>query len=114
MICLSRNLLQVETLHSISDIDEQFKTEYDTSEIDQVLFKRFWQRNQRYQTLCLPCVQKRKNKEHEGILLDDRSSDDGSVDIDNKLSTSDMTQSAESIMARWHAEAQRRLAMSSN
>lgn len=105
-ICLSRNLLQVETLHSISDIDEQFKNEYQTEEIDQVLFKRFWQRNQRYQTTCLPCVSSRKQATKEKIIDDDRSTDDES---DNNLASEDMTQTAESILAKWYVAAQGRL-----
>ena len=42
LIHRSRNLLQVESLHSISEIDEQYKNEYKTDEIDQVRFKMFW------------------------------------------------------------------------
>jgi len=110
-ICLSRNLLQVETLHSISDIDEQFKNEYQTEDIDQVLFKRFWQRNQRFQTICLPCVQKRKSKEHEQIISDDRSLDGDSQKI---LSSDNMAHSAESILANWYATAQKRLEIHEN
>ena len=105
-ICLSRNLLQVETLHSVSEIDEQFKNEYRTDEVDQVLFKSFWRRNQRYQTFCLPCIQKRQQKEREEIITDDRSSDD---EVDMALTSDVMTQSAESILATWHATARKRL-----
>jgi len=104
-ICLSRNLLQVETLHSLSNIDEEYKHEYRTDEIDQVLFKRFWTRHQQYQTICLPCVQIRQRREREGIISDDRSSDDSSTD---NLASAYLTQSAETIMSRWFATAQRR------
>ena len=105
-ICLSRNLLQVETLHSVSEIDEQFKNEYRTEEVDQVLFKTFWRRNQRYQTVCLSCIQKRQHKEREEIITDDRSSDDK---VDMALTSEVMTQSAESILASWYAAARKRL-----
>jgi len=103
-ICLSRNLLQVETLHSIEIIDEQFKNSYGTEEMDQVLFKRFWQRNQQYQTICLPCVQKKKNKEHDQIIMDDRSLDDG---FDDNLASDDLTRTSESILASWYAAAKK-------
>ena len=45
-VCLSRNLLQVEPFHSLESIDQQFMDEYRTDEIDQVLFKKFYQRTQ--------------------------------------------------------------------
>jgi len=106
-ICLSRNLLQVETLHNVADVDEQFKNEYRTEEIDQVLFKRFWQRNQRYQTICLPCIQKRKSKEHEKIITDDRSLDES--DSSNNLTSDDMDHTAKSILSNWYVAARNRL-----
>ena len=101
-ICLSRNLLQVESLHSIEDIDEQFKNLHKTEEIDQVLFKRFWHHNQRYQTICLPCIQKRKSKEHEQIIGDDKSLDDNS---DDNLASDDLTGASELILSSWYAAA---------
>ena len=103
----SRNLLQVESLHSISEIDEQYKTEYKTDEIDQVRFKMFWKRHQRYQTICLPCVQARKRKEMEGIILDDRSSDSSSDG--NGLASEDITISASNILSNWYAAARKNL-----
>jgi hypothetical protein len=105
-ICLSRNLLQIETLHSVSEIDEQFKNEYRTEEVDQVLFKTFWRRNQCYQTVCLPCIKKRQHKEREEIITGDRSTDD---EVDMALTSDVMTQSAESILASWYATARKRL-----
>jgi len=107
-ICLARSLLQVEMLHPISGIDERYRSEYGSADIDQVLFKRFWQRNQRYQTICLPCVQKRKQKEHEQIITDDRSSDQDDAS-DKNLSSEAMTKSAESILANWYAAARNRV-----
>ena len=103
----SRNLLQVESLHSISEIDEQYKTEYKTDEIDQVRFKMFWKRHQRYQTICLPCVQARKRKEMEGIILDDRWSDSSSDG--NALASEDITISASNILSNWYAAARKNL-----
>ena len=103
----SRNLLQVESLHSISEIDEQYKNEYKTDEIDQVRFKMFWKRHQRYQTICLPCVQARKRKEMEGIILDDRSSDSSSDG--NGLASEDITISASNILSNWYAAARKNL-----
>ena len=103
----SRNLLQVESLHSISEIDEQYKNEYKTDEIDQVRFKMFWKRHQRYQTICLPCVQARKRKEMEGIILDDKSSDSSSDG--NGLASEDITISASNILSNWYAAARKNL-----
>lgn len=60
--CLSRNLLQVETLRSMSEIDRLFRDEIQTEEIDPALFKRFWKRHQRYLTICRTCIQDRKGR----------------------------------------------------
>lgn len=100
-LCLSRSLLQVEPLHSIEDIDQKYKNSHG-EDIDQVLFKRFWQRNQRYQTLCLPCIQRRKNNDREHIIMDDRSLDG---DSDDNLAVDNLTRSSESILASWYASA---------
>ena len=59
--CLGRGSLRVETCYSVEDMNRQFIEEYPECkyDIDQVLWKRFWQRNQKYQTICFPCLQKR-------------------------------------------------------
>ena len=103
MVCLSRNLLQVEPLHSLEKIDTMYCSEHG-EEINQVLFRRFWQRNQRYQTICLPCIRQRNNKEKEEIITDDKSSDGES---DGELVANDLTRSSESILAHWYASAKR-------
>ena len=103
--CLSRSQLQVETTLSVSEIDEAFKNEYHTDEIDQVLFKTFWKRQQRYTTVCLLCISKRTAKEREQIITDDRS-DDGEPEL---IMSDNITQSAESILASWYRVARKRL-----
>ena len=103
--CLSRNLLQVETLHSLEDIDKEFQLEYKTEEIDQVLFRRFFSRHQQYQTICLRCIQAREKKLKEGIELDDRSLDD----VSDNLSLGEIAASSELIMTNWYRLAQNRL-----
>ena len=107
-LCLSRNLLQVETMHSVSEIDERYKVEYKMEEIDQVLFKQSWKKHQRYRTVCLPCVQAKKMKEMrvaEGIEdASDSSSDEGG------LASEDITKASESILSDWYKNAQRNVA----
>ncbi len=100
-ICLSRSHLQVKILRSIAEIDKQYREENLTDEIDQALFKRFWKRHQRYQTICLTCVQERLNSRD-----DDRPLVRESV---SKLSSLTTTRSTDSIMMSWFVAARKRL-----
>ncbi len=100
-LCLSRSHLRVETLRSMAEIDKLFRDENPTEEVDQVLFKRFWKRHQRYQTVCLSCVQKRQNyTDDDGPCLEEP---------EYKLTSQKITQSTEIIMLSWYATARRRL-----
>lgn len=103
-VCLSRSQLQVETALSVSEMDEAFKNEYRTEEIDQVLFKTFWRRHQKYQTICLACVNKRKEKEREQIITDDRSDNDEPKQL---ILSINMAESTESILASWYLAARK-------
>ena len=103
-VCLSRAQLLVETSISVSEMDEAFKKEYRTEDIDQVLFKTFWRRYQKYQTICLACVNKRKEKEREQIITDDRSDDDEPKQL---ILSDNMTVSTESILASWYSAARK-------
>lgn len=105
-ICLSCSLLQVETLRSMAEIDKLFMDENQTEEIDQALFKRFWKRHQRYQTICRNCLLKRQQN----------SDDDGQVvrDPHTMLTSQETTPTTESIMVSWYTSAKQRLNNNNN
>ncbi|KAL3798696.1 hypothetical protein HJC23_004447 [Cyclotella cryptica] len=103
-VCLSRNLLQVETFYTIEQMDEMFLKEYGASDdqLDQVLWKTFFRKMQMYQTICLPCIQERKRK-HDTELLNDDKEEDMGPDIAGQPEGLNRTSTV--IMAMWHAKA---------
>ncbi|EED88737.1 predicted protein [Thalassiosira pseudonana CCMP1335] len=104
-VCLSRNQLSVETFFSVEELDERFITEYGdsvTDDLDQVLWKKFFKRNQRYQTICLPCAKERNTKRQEDVINDDRSEDEGH---DRDILMYTLNPISESIMATWYEKA---------
>jgi hypothetical protein len=82
--CLSRKQLQVELIIPIEVMGDKFeKNQPDTEEFDQMAWKAFWTKHQKYRTLCLDCVQKRKEADKKkatdmayGVQLSDSSDSD--------------------------------------
>jgi hypothetical protein len=103
-ICLSRNLLQIECFYSIEQMDEMFIREYGVSpddQLDQVLWKKFFTRMQRYQTICLLCVQEKQRKAENSLINDDRVED-----MAPEISGSeDINETSSSIMSMWYTKA---------
>jgi len=80
-VCLSRKQLNVECVVPLETLAEKFDMEHPEDEFDQVAWKTFWIRNQRYRTVCLSCVtaakEKEKNDAIKGLGGDDDSDDGG-------------------------------------
>ena len=104
-LCLSRSSLRVETCFSVEEMNRQFINEYPecSDDIDQVLWKRFWQRTQKYQTICFPCLQKRARDRITSLIDDDRSSDD--ADSLGDLVTSELDNASSAILTTWLTKA---------
>lgn len=81
-----------------------FLKEYGASDgqLDQVLWKKFFRNMQRYQTICLPCIQERKRKHEEDLLNDDKEEDMG-PDIAGQPKS--FNQASAAIMTMWHTKA---------
>lgn len=74
--CLSRKLLKVKTKVGMEEMDRRFRVEYPGEEaFDQVLWKHFWQKHQRYETICLPCIGQTKERERKAAMAGDQSDD---------------------------------------
>jgi len=59
--CLSRKQLQIEYEVDVDKMAEMYDRTYPgDEEVDQVQWKAFWVNNQRYHTICLACLTKRK------------------------------------------------------
>jgi hypothetical protein len=86
-------------------MNRQFIVEYPECEddIEQVEWKMFWGKIQKYQTVCGPCLQKRAKEKYEGIIDDDRSSDD--ADSLGDLVTSELDSVQSTILSTWYSQA---------
>ncbi|CAM9961134.1 unnamed protein product, partial [Ectocarpus sp. 12 AP-2014] len=60
--CLSKKQLQAKLVFELEDLAAQFAAEHPADEFDKVAWKRFWMQNQRYETICLQCISKNKEK----------------------------------------------------
>jgi hypothetical protein len=67
--CLSRKQLQVEYEIDVDQMAQMYDNTFPgDEEVDQVQWKTFWMNNQRYHTICLACVTKRKEIETQNAL----------------------------------------------
>jgi hypothetical protein len=110
--CLSRKQLQVEYDIDVDRMSQMYNAAYpDDQEIDQVQWKNFWNKNQKYHTICLACLSKRKEKTlkdlmkmgsgYESIMFDDDQEeypDWGPVYL---------SAASKAILLNWYRKAQR-------
>jgi hypothetical protein len=104
--CLSRGSLRVEACYSVEEMNCRFIEEYPECkyDIDQILWKSFWQRNQKYETSCFPCLQERARRKYA------ESSDDESTSvIMGDLMTKELDDVSSSILSKWYSEARKTL-----
>ena len=67
-ICLSRKQLSVECIIPLETLADKFDAEFPDEEFDQVAWKTFWIRHQRYRTVCLGCVTAKAEEERNEAL----------------------------------------------
>jgi len=109
--CLSRKLLQVEIIVPIEEMDERFVAENGDEEFDQVLWKNFWTKHQRYRTLCLGCISQRLEKERRAALagaMKDDSDDDEGMEYP-EWGPIYLNAASKAILMGWYKTAQNRL-----
>jgi len=104
--CLSRASLQVDLVHSFENLDQKFSVENHTS-FNQVLWRKFWIKHQRYQTLCYKCLndyRKNKNIELETLTGKSQKYKDGG-NIAHAWGAIDMSSASMDILMRWYTTA---------
>merc|ERR1719313_3204690 len=75
--CLSRRQLQVTCVIPLEVLAAQFDAENADQEFDQVAWKTFWIKSQRYRTICMACVAKQRDEERAGgVKVQEELSDD--------------------------------------
>ena len=67
--CLSRKQLQVEYEIDVDHMAHMYDKAFpEDEEIDQVQWKAFWNKNQKYHTICLQCLSKRREKQAKDLM----------------------------------------------
>jgi hypothetical protein len=105
-ICLSRRQLQVELLHPVEELADRFEAENpDMEEFDQVSWKQFFMKHQKFRTICLNCVQARQTVQ----MAKATGAHIGSDDADRAMfGPVHLSASSKAIMQMWVDRARRR------
>ncbi|KAH8066380.1 hypothetical protein JL722_818 [Aureococcus anophagefferens] len=112
--CLSRRQLQVECVVPLEVLAAQFDAENPDQEFDQVAWKTFWIKNQRYRTICMNCIAKAKleeRKEAAAVAADGEFGDDDDDDDDGrpKWGPVFLSPASRAILIKWHRMASTKL-----
>ncbi len=109
--CLSQKLLKIETKFSFEEMDDRFTSKYSSEDqFDQVLWKQFWQRHQKYNTICLPCIANLKEIDREKAIFQSSSNIvKSNEDEDPNWGPIMLEERSTSIMKKWYQAAQSRV-----
>jgi hypothetical protein len=109
--CLSRKQLQVEYEVDLDTMSGMYDRTYPgDEEVDQVQWKTFWTNNQRYHTLCLACITKRKEVEAKKALAAggyDPLYDDDEQEAYPEWGPVFLSAASKAIMLNWYKKAQK-------
>merc|ERR1711939_1191242 len=107
--CLSRRQLQVTCVIPLEVLAAQFDAENADQEFDQVAWKTFWIKSQRYRTICMACVAKQRDEERAGgVKQQEELSDDDEPD-GPQWGPVFLSPAARAILIGWHRRASERL-----
>jgi hypothetical protein len=108
--CLSRRQLQIEYEIDIDTMSKMYDDRFpDEEEVDQVQWKSFWTKNQRYHTICLACSTRRKEEQRKNAL---RGAFDEALLDDTQEAYPDwgpvyLSAASKAILLNWYRKAQR-------
>jgi len=110
--CLSRKQLQIEYEVDIDKMADMYDRAYPGDvEVDQVQWKAFWMNNQRYHTICLACLTKRKEATVRAALEKSTLGFDPSIFDDGQEDYPDwgpvfLTAASKAMLLNWYRKAQ--------
>jgi len=109
-MCLSRKQLQIEYDIDVDKMGDMYDNIYpDDEEVDQVQWKQFWVNNQRYHTICLACLTRRKELEARDKMkgaADASVFDDGQEDYP-EWGPVFLSAASKAMLLNWYRKAQR-------
>jgi len=108
--CLSRKKLQIEYEVDVDEMAARYDATYPgDEEVDAVQWKSFWMNNQRYHTICLACLTKRKETATRAALagvMDTSLLDDNQEDYPD-WGPQYLSAASKAILLNWYRKAQR-------
>merc|ERR1711991_698278 len=109
MGCLSRQQLQVQLVIPIEVLGDRFEKKYPSEEFDVVAWKQFFNRNAKFRTLCLKCIQEQHALEKERATRAQRGAaiSDSDADLDGgpRFGPVFLSPAATAILMRWKRRA---------
>jgi hypothetical protein len=110
--CLSRKQLQVEYEIDVDRMAQMYTAAFpDDQEIDQVQWKNFWNTNQKYTTICLACLSKRKEKTLKELMKGGSGFESIMFDDDQEAYPEwgpvYLSAASKAILLNWYRKAQR-------
>jgi hypothetical protein len=106
--CLSRQQLQVELLIPIEVLGDRFEKEHPDDEFDQVAWKQFFNKNAKFRTLCLKCIQEEQAvaKEKAAKALQGAEiSDSDDDDLGSRFGPVFLSAASNAILQNWYRKA---------
>ena len=105
---MSRKQLQVLLLIPIEVLGDKFEKQYPSDEIDKVAWKNFFNKNAKFQTLCINCIQDKQEIEKQKAARRSGGKDMYSSDDDDgrpKFGPVFLTAASTAIILKWKRNA---------
>jgi hypothetical protein len=105
--CLSRKQLQVLLLIPIEVLGDKYEKQYPSDEFDKVGWKNFFNKNAKFQTLCLNCIQDKQEIEKQKAARRSKGIDNYSSDDDEgpRFGPVFLTAASTAIILKWKRQA---------
>jgi len=106
--CLSRQQLQVELVIPIEVLGDRFEKEHPDDEFDQVAWKQFFNKNAKFRTLCLKCIQEEQAVAKEKAMRSLQGaeiSDSDDEDLGARFGAVFLSAASGAILKNWYRKA---------
>jgi hypothetical protein len=100
--------VQVEPVTPLDEMLGQYEDAHPgETEVDQVEWKAFWAKFQRYRTLCIPCIAQRNQKQRHVAM--GGIADEDIKDLNTEWGPVYLTAASRAILIAWHRKARERI-----
>ena len=107
--CVRLGVLQVELMIPIDVMGDRFEAENpDMEEFDQVAWKAFWEKHQKYRTICMACITRRNMEKRDAALVSGGGDGGGDEPVGPQFGPVFLSAASKAIMAKWYGMVRRR------